>query len=511
MPNRISPVAKVIQVRDPVVLEVEVDDTVQSFTWVVLDNAGLVVDTGAQARTPHAGDNLNFTFTSQVLAVMGGYRMQLLDGTPAVAVAAPLPAGTTRLADDSFAVLTAARAARFGGGLGPGDLLRVNLTGDSESPPALPQFPDFQDFQAYLAGGGGGGAPHPDPPFGSNTFLQLAAAARTYVATFTVQNFAALFPPGYLAGRTADPRHQIPLDAIYGHGLVPARPLPGVELIWNYWQEEGMLVQTLNVILARFQNRRIPGRDPLSRFDVTPLLGLRNLLWGFVEEEQHRLTVRRRAAEYEYEYGLSLLGRAVPSPRSNVERRSAFLAAFHQVIHQAHLFYKELDDLTVNADAFPLAQALRECHLVLSQGSHNQYGEMAVAARAEFLVMQSILAEPQMGDFLGGRPMTPYEEAWMDRVDSMKTIQGWTDTSVMHFHDLATLGEQLVLTIRLGNWAGSGVGSNEARTWATVFRNAIQRYAAAYRSATGVDLARQADSRMPSTLLARKVGQQLRA
>ena len=122
------------------------------------------------------------------------------------------------------------------------------------------------------------------------------------------------------------------------------------------------------------------------------------------------------------------------------------------MIHHAHQFFQELDDLTVQPDAFPLYRALRDCHLVLSQGAHNQYGEMAVAARAEFLVMQSILAEPQMREFLGGRPMTPYPEPWMDRVDTMKSIQGWTDTSIMHFHDLATLGEQLVLTIRLGNW-----------------------------------------------------------
>ena len=67
-----------------------------------------------------------------------------------------------------------------------------------------------------------------------------------------------------------------------------------------------------------------------------------------------------------------------------------------------------------------------------------------------------------MREFLGGRPMTSYPEAWMDRVDGMKLIQGWTDTSIMHFNDLATIGEQLVLTIRLGNWADPTVGEREA-------------------------------------------------
>ena len=140
---------------------------------------------------------------------------------------------------------------------------------------------------------------------------------------------------------------------------------------------------------------------------------------------------------------------------------------------------------------------------MLSQGSHNQYGEMAVAARAEFLVMQQILAEPQMREFLGGRPMTPYPEPWMDRVDTMKSIQGWDDTSIMHYHDLATLGEQLVLTIRLGNWVEAD--AQDARSWAIVFRQPIQQYAAAYRSVTDVDLSRHANAELPAALIQRRL------
>ena len=38
-----------------------------------------------------------------------------------------------------------------------------------------------------------------------------------------------------------------------------------LELIWSYWHEEGMLVQTLNAISLRFQNRRgSRDRDPLA-------------------------------------------------------------------------------------------------------------------------------------------------------------------------------------------------------------------------------------------------------
>ena len=45
-----------------------------------------------------------------------------------------------------------------------------------------------------------------------------------------------------------------------------------LELIWSYWHEEGMLVQTLNTIARRFQNVRAPGdRDPLANLDIDPL------------------------------------------------------------------------------------------------------------------------------------------------------------------------------------------------------------------------------------------------
>ncbi len=221
------------------------------------------------------------------------------------------------------------------------------------------------------------------------------------------------------------------------------------------------------------------------------------------------MTVRRRAAEYEYEYGLKLIGKAIPPAGTYFERRPGFLQAFHQVLHQAHVYFKELDDLTVHADAFPLYRTLRECHLELSQGSHNQYGQLAVAARAEFLQMQFLLAQPEMRLFLGGRPMTPYPEAWMDRVDRMKEIQpGWPTASILHFHDLATIGERLVLTIRLGSWADPSVDATEAEAWADAFRGAIQKYVAAYRAVTGVDLSVRPDATQPAELILQRVREQ---
>lgn len=290
---------------------------------------------------------------------------------------------------------------------------------------------------------------------------------------------------------------------------------PLLELIWSYWHEEGMLVQTLNAILARFQNRALaPGTDPLARFDLDPLRPLSNLFWGWVQDEVHRLTVRRRAFEYDHEYGLQLIGKAVPTT-SPVDRRSKFLEAFHGLLNRCHVFFKEDDDTTVIADGFPVLNALRETHLLLAEGAHNQFGDLPWTARAEMLVMEWLLSRPEMREFLGGRVMVPYEEPWMDRVDSMKSLQGWTDITVTHFRDLGVFGEQIVLSIRYGNWSVIN-DPQQAANWARYWRPEIQRYAHAYRAATGVDLSERVvaegvDATMPSLHLQRRLAGQRKA
>jgi len=45
-----------------------------------------------------------------------------------------------------------------------------------------------------------------------------------------------------------------------------------LELIWSYWHEEGMLVQSMNAITRRFQNVRSNGPlDPLANLEIDPL------------------------------------------------------------------------------------------------------------------------------------------------------------------------------------------------------------------------------------------------
>jgi hypothetical protein len=260
-----------------------------------------------------------------------------------------------------------------------------------------------------------------------------------------------------------------------------------LELIWSYWHEEGMLVQAMNAIGMRFQNRRGPAElDPLAEMAIDPLRPLNNLLWGYIQDEQHRLTLGRRVYEYDHEYGLTLVGQAVPRVQG-ADTRSKFLEAFHNLLHRASIFYKEDDDTTMIADSFPVLNALREVHLLLAEGAHNQWGDLPWTARHEMLMQQWILGRQEFREFLPSRIMVPYPEAWMERVDAMRRLQGWGDTSVRYFSDLGRFGEQILLSVRFGNWSNI-FDRNEAADWARSWRQEVQWYIHAYQTVTGVDL-----------------------
>ncbi|MEC5161059.1 MULTISPECIES: carboxypeptidase-like regulatory domain-containing protein [unclassified Janthinobacterium] len=289
-----------------------------------------------------------------------------------------------------------------------------------------------------------------------------------------------------------------------------------LELIWSYWHEEGMLVQTMNAITQRFQNLRAPGpsNDPLANTEIDMLRPLNNLLWGYTQDEQHRLTVVRRNYEYDHHYGVRLDGKAVRNFRP-ADSRSKFLEAFHHLLRLLTSFYRQDDDTTVKADAFPVLNALKEVHLILSQGAHNQFGDLPSTARIEMLMQQWLLARPEFREFLPTRVMVAYPEPWMDRVDAMKKLQGWTDTSVMHFRSLAMFGEQLLLSVRYGNWSDI-YEPTQAFNWARFWRPQVQGYIHGYRAATGVDLSVDAvdpsiEATLPSVLLRQRLAQQVRS
>jgi hypothetical protein len=224
------------------------------------------------------------------------------------------------------------------------------------------------------------------------------------------------------------------------------------------------------------------------------------------------LSLIRRVYEYKHQYGIGLQGKAVPKLYP-AETRSKFIEAFHHLLHLCSIFFKQDDDTTINSDGFPLLNALREVHLILSQGSHNQFGDLPSTARQEMLIQQWLLARPEFREFLPTRNMVAYPEPWMDRVDAMKSLQGWTDISIDHFNRLAVFGEQILLSIRFGAWSNINQSAPSAASWARFWRAEIQGYIHDYRAVTGVDLTSSAkiDSIPPSVhLLNRYMAQERR-
>ena len=289
-----------------------------------------------------------------------------------------------------------------------------------------------------------------------------------------------------------------------------------LELIWSYWHEEGGLVQSLNAISMRFQNKRGPGsRDPLGQLEIAPLRPLNNLLWGYVQSTRDRLTISRRASEYQHHYGFTLVGNAVPKLRP-ADNRSKFIEGFHTLLYRAWTYYQEVADTHVVPDGFPLLNSLKEVHMLLAEGAHNQFGDLPWTARVEMLIEQWLLARPEMQDFLRGRAMVPYKEPWMGPADTMKKLQGWTDVPVTHFRDLGVYGEQLLLSVRYDDWIDDAKTEDDAKNWADYWKQEAQGYIHAYRAATGVDLTNTAsareriDTKMPAVHLRERQRQQAR-
>jgi hypothetical protein len=260
-----------------------------------------------------------------------------------------------------------------------------------------------------------------------------------------------------------------------------------IELLWSYWIEKGGLPRTVGAINWRFQNRTVRGRDPLIGLDIDPLRGLNNLLWGYGRDAQHRLTAAQRRDEYQHLYGLGD-GQRPGSGVRNADVRSRFVQAFHDLLTLASEFYRNDDVLTVKADAFGLLNALRDVHLLLSEGAHNQYGDLPWTARQEMLMEQFIVAMPQVREFLPIRTMVPDREEWIGAVDSMNRLQGWSsDISALHYRDLAVFGEQLLLSIRFGDWVRVNA-SEQAANFARYWRREVRGYIHAYRAVSGIDL-----------------------
>lgn len=266
-----------------------------------------------------------------------------------------------------------------------------------------------------------------------------------------------------------------------------------LELWHEMCLEHGMLMRTMDAVCARFQNIYNRGEnDGLASYEISPLWPLGDLLWDWSNHEPTRLNPKRRIQEYVHQYGPSTLDRNILGSRV-ADVRTAFPAAFMNLLNLCEEFYKEDNQTTVIADAFPTLVALREVHQILAMGAGNAAPQLTFAARVETLMMQLMLAQPELRAFLRVRDMVPYDEAWMGQVDAMKDLQGWDDHSISYYRDLAVYGERILLSVRLGDWT---VGHEDnAKHWARRHKHAIRRVIHAYRAISGAELA--ASSRLP--------------
>jgi len=327
------------------------------------------------------------------------------------------------------------------------------------------------------------------PFYSSQAYYILQYATEKYVRVITDSEDKS-FDPNPVTSLNYSPYYKLvdtKIATLSEDGALKRRTHPVlIELIWNYWQEEGGLAQTMNAISRKFQNIRAGLSDNLSLLDLDPLRPLSNILWGYIQNTQNRLSIPRRAYEYEHHYGISIIGKAIPN-FNPAESRSGFIYAFHNLLHKTALFFRDHDDLNRRADAFSVLNALKEVNLLLAEGAHNQFGDLPTTAKVEMLMEQWILSRPEVREFLGGKMMIPHNEPWMERVDAMKTLQGWDKTSVKYYNDLARFGEQLLLGIRYTLW-NSINDSAVAATWANIWRNEIQGYIHCYQVVTGLDM-----------------------
>lgn len=248
-----------------------------------------------------------------------------------------------------------------------------------------------------------------------------------------------------------------------------------IELIWSYWMEKGGLINAMDSIFDAFRNFGGRKSNLNSLIDLSYLRPMSNLIWGFGQYLQaNGLTKDRRAFEYDHHYGIGLNEPGF-SAGVGADSRSRFIGAFHELLGLCDQFYKEDSNTTIVPDGFPLLNSLREVHLILSEGANNQYGDLPTAARSEMLVMQWMLSRNEIASALRGRSGVPYPEPWMGPMDTINRHLEWTTASIRHYYDLAKFGEQILLSIRFGNW-GAVTDQDQATNWARYWKAEIRSY-----------------------------------
>lgn len=229
-----------------------------------------------------------------------------------------------------------------------------------------------------------------------------------------------------------------------------------IDLIWSYWMEEAMLMHAAYDLVSRFKNIDKNSADQRQRMGADPLRPLSYIIWGYIQDEPHRLTVRRRAGEYAHEYGLGLRGKARATRGSG--NSSPIFDVLNDLLTTAQNFMNPGKSST---DASPVLQKLRRLYQSLENTYVCTYESPAWIIRQEMLMAQYILSHPGTTRFLPQAAKT----------DKMNTIT---------YHDLAVHGERIMLSVKYRNWMDVKLTSADAAEWANDLADSISLYLKSY-------------------------------
>ena len=276
-----------------------------------------------------------------------------------------------------------------------------------------------------------------------------------------------------------------------------------LELLWSYWHDEGGLVQTheRHQLAVPEPDRRPAGAGPAGRPGHRPAAPAQQPALGLRPGRSSTgSSTLRRAYEYDHQYGLVLVDQA-----GAAGARRRLPVAVHRGVPQparrcAAEFYRQDDDTTVIADGFGVLNALKETHLLLTEGAHNQYGDLPWTARHEMLMYQWILARPEMREFL--------PDADHGRLPGGVDGPGRGDeqaAGLVRHRRCCTSATSPCSASSCCSASGSAPGRTvnepeQAANWARYWRSEMQGYIHAYRAVTGVDLIqrrRPLDPRLP--------------
>ena len=180
----------------------------------------------------------------------------------------------------------------------------------------------------------------------------------------------------------------------------------------------------------------------------------------------------------------------------------AFPGAFNQALRAALLFYKEGRNLMIQADVTAARQAFEGLARVLDQGNENLRMIKPIEFRVQAEYVKLLLGGSRTASIppiydewraaLTPRPgVADTMHQWEVVVDSVAERYRLRTVSSADYHTLAENGELILVSTRLlqlGPGGIAGVGDGAFKAFLFFLEDAIQKYAGALATVTGLEL-----------------------